>query len=97
MSGATPLYSAAIGGNDEMIQLLIAKGAEVDPQAMTTYGRTLLHAAAFGDAKNFADQLIAKGADVNAKDGDGRSPLSLAVMNGHKGMADLLRKHGAKE
>ena len=41
--------------------------------------------------------LIAKGADVNARDGDGRTPLSYAQDKGHTKIVELLRKHGAKE
>jgi len=41
--------------------------------------------------------LLAKGADVNAKDKEGKTPLRRALAEGHKFMADLLRKHGVKE
>ena len=41
--------------------------------------------------------LIAKGAYVNARNGDGRTPLSYAQEKGYTKIAELLRKHGAKE
>ena len=41
--------------------------------------------------------LIAKGADVNAKNQGGRTPLTFAEKNGHSEIAELMRKHGAKE
>ena len=42
-------------------------------------------------------QLIAKSADVNAKDDMGVTPLGFAAGKGHKDVAELLKKHGAKE
>ena len=41
--------------------------------------------------------LTNKGADVNAKDNAGKTPLALAVEKDKKEIAELLRKHGAKE
>jgi len=41
--------------------------------------------------------LIDKGADVNAKDRDGKTPLSLAQEKGHNEIIELLKKRGAKE
>ena len=41
--------------------------------------------------------LLAKVADVKAKENDGVTPLQLAAKGSHAEIADLLRKHGAKE
>ena len=46
--------------------------------------------------KEIGELLIAKVADVNAEDEDGYTPLDLAVSEGKKETADLLRKHSGK-
>ena len=105
----SPLFKAARCGHPKIVELLLAHGANTKPRDNTEsdwdfmYGHTpreratLLHAAAEGGCKSFAEQLIAKGADVNAEDRYGATPLKLAKQNGHKQVAKLLRKHGAKE
>jgi len=50
-------------------------------------------AAAYGTEKIVA-YLISQGADINARDNYGSTPLTHAR---NKKIADLLRKHGAKE
>jgi cytohesin len=90
--GRTPLRWAAWGGHKEIVELLIAEGADVN--APQNGGWTPLHCAAGKDHKEIAELLITAGADVNAKDEDGDTPLDNAK---HKPeTADLLRKHGGK-
>jgi cytohesin len=88
--GRTPLRWAAWGGHKEIVELLIAKGADVN--APQNGGWTPLHCAAGKGHKEIAELLITAGADVNAKDTDNDTPLDEA--DGET--ADLLRKHGGK-
>ena len=106
-NGWTPLHYAAYGGKKEIVELLIAKNANVNAKVD---GRTPLHYAALKGHKEIAELLIAKGADVNAKiekmgDEVGLTsteiflvltPLDWAIEDNHTEIAALLRKHGAK-
>ena len=105
--GLSALHSAAFGGQKEVVELLIEKGADVN--AKNDVGWTPLHNAAFSrytrkrrftvkGYKEIAELLISAGADVNAKDKNGKTPLDVAINAevAEKETADLLRKHGGK-
>ena len=91
----TPLFGAVVYGRKEVIELLIAKGADVNRKCEDY--ETPLHIAvdAFASPENrkeIAKLLISNSADVNAVDMRGRTPL-----DGAKGeTAELLRKNGGK-
>jgi ankyrin repeat protein len=75
-------------GNSEVVQMLVAKGANVE--AKDEDGRTALHeAAALGDAA-IVELLIAKKANVEAKDVYGCTALLRAAMHGHAPIVKLL-------
>ena len=76
----TPLYQAAFNGHNELVELLLEKGA--DPNIKTKAGTTALMGAAYGGHKRIAELLIAHGADVNVKGED-------------KGILEYVIKHGA--
>ena len=87
--GETPMQIAYQKGHTEIVELLIANGADGNAKGD---GQTPLHGAAYWGSKEIVQLLIAKGVDVNAKTNDGETPLDYA-----KGeTADLLRKHGGK-
>ena len=92
-TGGTPLDEAAGWGRKDIVELLIAKGADVNGK-FDDDGSTPLHLAAWKGHFETAELLIAADADVNAKMEDGDTPLDLA--KGKKEIADLLRKHGGK-
>lgn len=94
--GEIPLSIAAVSGSNEMVQLLITKGAEVDPKAKNSHGWTLLYSAARGGVLSFAEQLIAKGADINAKTKWGTTPLFEAARKGNSEMIQLMISKGAE-
>ena len=79
-------------GNKEIVELLIAKGADVNVKVEDEI-ETPLHSAASRGHKEIVELLIAEGADVNAKNCAGKTPLDAAQK---KGIVDLLRKHGGK-
>jgi ankyrin repeat protein len=87
----TPLHHAALGGQKEIAELLIAEGADVNTKSGDEE-TTPLHWAANRGHEEVAELLIAKGADVNAKDIGGYTPLDYTEGE----IADLLRKHGGK-
>lgn len=86
----TPLHSAAAGGSAEIVQLLLAAGA--DANARQNGGFTALHAAAHnGDAAMTRD-LLDHGAELDQPTDDGRTALSIVEEQGHDEVAALLRE-----
>ena len=65
----TPLHWAAVGGHKDVVELLLAHGAEVN--ARYSDGYTPLHYAAANGHKDVVELLLANEADVNAKDEHG--------------------------
>ncbi|MDP6417820.1 MAG: ankyrin repeat domain-containing protein, partial [Gammaproteobacteria bacterium] len=87
------MYFAAGGGHKEIVELLIAGGADVNAKGYRE--RTALHEAAANGKNEIVELLIAKGADVNAKDEDGWTPLHHPARYGKKEVAKLLIANGA--
>jgi ankyrin repeat protein len=78
------------------MELLIARGAEVNARD-TESGATALHYAASWGRREAVELLLEKGAEVNARSKAGVSPLGAALQNGHAETAEVLRSQGAKE
>ena len=102
--GGTPLYYA-VNANKEIVELLLANGADVNAKDNT--GLTPLHRASAKDdtgltpltealTKEIVELLITNGADVNAKNKNGDTPIDFAVRGNQTATIDLLRKHGGK-
>ena len=95
----TALHSALDAGRFDIVELLLAKGA--DANIRDDEGRTPLHIAAWYAASGFpkiVELLISNGADIKAKDNNGKTALSYAIENLRATeIVELLRKHGAKE
>jgi len=94
--GRTPLHWAALYGNKDVVELLLAKGANVN--ATDNDRMTPLHLVAKNDQKETAKLmletatlLLASNADVNAVDFPfGDTPLHKAAGGRHEEMVELL-------
>ena len=73
----TPLHYAAEYGTAEIIETLIASGADV--MALDDYGKSQLHKAAWAGTPETIRALVAAGADVMARDDNGSTPLHTAA------------------
>jgi hypothetical protein len=71
--GQTVLHSAAMRGNNAIVQLLVDKGADV--KAKDNDGRTVLYSAALGGNEAVVRLLVDRGADLEAKDNNRRTAL----------------------
>lgn len=90
----TPLVWATFWKDDELVEFLLAKGA--NPNARDQTGSTALHLAAYisSDVK-FARLLVKNGATVDARSDDGRTPLMQAALWKRNSTARFLIQQGA--
>jgi ankyrin repeat protein len=95
VGGATPLHRAAVNGHEGMIELLLSHGA--DPNSRGEEGITPLYLASLQGHRAAVEVLVTHRADMNARRSDGSSPLLVATHNRHVGIAELLRRYGARE
>jgi len=93
--GWTPLIYAATGGQDAVVQYLIAEGASVN--AVSPNGTSALMMAVREGKGSTVSLLLAKGADVNQRNQSGGTALAWAVRGNEQAMATQLRRAGAKE
>ena len=71
--GKTALHYAALGGNNSLCELLIAKGADVNAKDKDNW--TPLHCAALKGQTEIARYLLLRGGNIHALDNTGAEPL----------------------
>jgi ankyrin repeat protein len=94
--GDTPLMFASGAGCESAIRTLLARGARQELQ--NRYGHTALNSSAFLGLTSVVELLCAApgaAAAIAVPDTYGRTPLALAVAQGHAACAAVLRAHGA--
>jgi ankyrin repeat protein len=89
MSAAMP------GGDVRVVELLLARGADVNA-ANPQNGYTALMGAAGEGSYDLVSALVKAGADLHAKNKWGETALSIAIKSGQKNTAWLLRQAGAR-
>src|SRR5690242_2360019 len=82
--GESAILTAVYHGHKEIVNLLVARGAEM----------TIFEAAAAGEVER-VERLIAADAPLNGHSADGWTPLHLAAFFGHARAVELLLAHGA--
>lgn len=86
----TALMMAALAGQADWAQKLLARGAQVNRA-----GWTPLHYAASGPQPQLLTLLLEKGAAINARSPNGTTPLMMASRYGNEDGAHLLLNRGA--
>ena len=81
-SSDTALHRAAQDNHEDVVEVLLANGAEVNSKGACE--STPLHRAVINFNKALVEVLLANGAEVNAKDQDGETALHVAAQKGHK-------------
>ncbi|CAI9634949.1 hypothetical protein GT037_008008 [Alternaria burnsii] len=89
----TALQAATSRGNEKVVEILIASGADVNCKR-GSHG-TALQAAAFLGHTKIVDMLMANGADVNCDAGSFGTALQSAAWCGHEVVVDMLIANGA--
>jgi ankyrin repeat protein len=95
-NGWTPLHAALFHRQDEMVKLLVERGADVNAQATNDrWGPPLSYAISSGAGTDILELLVRNGANVNAA-GPGRiTPLHKAAGGGYTAAVKLLLANGA--
>ncbi len=87
--GRTPLFLAAGAGRKEVVEALLADGAQADAPEVDDTARTAL-------MSDFRSQLPAKMQAAIPATQSRRTPITYAAEQGHDDIADLLRKYLAE-
>ncbi len=94
-NGATPLIYSAINDSEEVVKVLIDKGANLE--ALTKKGETSLILATYFNSIKSVKLLLDAGANVSATDRNGDTPLMVATRDDNTEIIELLTKAGAQK
>ena len=89
----TVMQAASSGGHNEVVQMLLKQGCDVNAQS-GRYGNAL-QAAALEGHETVVQMLLKRGAKVNAQGGFDGSALQAASVGGYKAVVQMLLKEGA--
>ena len=92
-SGWTPLLCAVSHGNNDIVAMLLSRGADLN--ARTDTGMTALARAIYDGRLQVFRMLLEAGADVNSRDGEGYTPLMRSA-RGKPAFVSALLKKGAE-
>ena len=90
----TPLILAAQNGHNDVSMHLINHGADVSKIGVFRRSTLLRYASENGHLR-VVELLLSKGAEIDVEDKYSRTPLMLAVKNGHNDVSMHLINHGA--
>lgn len=91
-AGSTALMLASARGNLPLVELLLARGADLG--ARNRQGESALVFGADSGSLEVVSRLLAAGAEVDALTGEGESAMHAAAVNAGPEMLDLLHRYG---
>ncbi|KAJ1705306.1 hypothetical protein NYO67_12541 [Aspergillus flavus] len=94
LQGRTPVLWAAKREHEDVVRLLLEKGADLETEEKFSY--TPLAWAVLEGHEGLVRLLLEKGADLKHKSFDGSTPVVYAVTTGHEGILRLLLENGAE-
>jgi uncharacterized protein len=95
-NGASPLEDASLKGFEQMIELLLDHGAQVN-HVNAGSGTTALYAAASFGKGDVVKLLLERGADPNLCGMGHKSPYQAALENGYREIAMQTQQHGGSK
>ena len=85
-TGWTPLHYAAVAGNNEIVEMLLDRNADINARAPNQ--ATPIMMAAWGGHIYTVKLLSDKGADITLKNNSGMNVVDFAKHNNHKAIAE---------
>ena len=94
--GFSPLGLAAHFGHEDIVRLLLLKGADPNLPSQNGYHVYPIHAAVTSNFESITKMLIEAGADVNVVQSSRTTPLHAAAQNGNIELLITLLERGAR-